>query len=156
MGKPPATLVTIPDVKFFLPKPNRTFGFSDALGVIGLVGLLVARYIPIARLIPFWGCALRETTGWPCLGCGLTRVADRVSHFNIAGAWEANPLGTVGALFFALMVVVTVLHLVFAMPVPRLELTPGEWHAVRVSLAFLVLLNYAWVVVNAKFPHLLL
>ena len=156
MGKPPATLVTIPDVKFFLPKPNRTFGFSDALGLIGLVGLLVARYIPVARLIPFWGCALRETTGWPCLGCGLTRVADRVAHFNIPGAWDANPLGTVAALFFALMVVVTVLHLAFAMPVPSLELTPVEWHRVRLSLAFLVLLNYAWVVVNTKFPHLLL
>jgi hypothetical protein len=156
VGKPPATLVTIPDVKFFLPAPNRTFGFSDALGLIGLVGLLVARYIPVARLIPFWGCALREATGWPCLGCGLTRVADRVAHFNIPGAWEANPLGTVAALFFALMVVVTVLHLVFAMPVPSLELTPVEWHRVRLSLAFVVLLNYAWVVVNTKFPHLLL
>jgi hypothetical protein len=62
----------------------------------------------------------------------------------------------VAALFFALMVVVTVLHLVFAMPVPYLELNPVEWHRVRLSLAFVVLLNYAWVVVNTKFPHLLL
>jgi hypothetical protein len=144
------------DVKLVLPKPNRTPGFSDALGLIGLVGLLVARYIPVAKIIPFWGCALREMTGWPCLGCGLTRVADRVAHLNIAGAWDANPLGTVAALCFALMVVVTVLHLAFAMPVPELRLTPREWHAVRVVLIILLIVNYAWVVVKTKFPHLLL
>jgi hypothetical protein len=142
-------------VKVILPKPNRTFGVLDVLGLVGLVGLLIARYIPVAKLIPFWGCALRETTGWPCFGCGLTRVADRVSHFNIAGAWDANPLGTVAALFFALMVVVTVLHLVFAMPVPRLHLSPREWHWVRIAGAVLLLVNYAWVVVKTKFPYLL-
>lgn len=142
-------------MKVSLPKPNRTFGLADVLGLVGLVGLLVARYIPVARLIPFWGCALRETTGWPCLGCGLTRVADRVAHFNLAGAWDANPLGTVAALFFALMVVVMLLHLVFAMPIPQLELSPTEWHWVRIAATAIVLLNYAWVVVKAKFPYLL-
>jgi len=142
-------------VKVTLPKPNRTFGSTEALGLVGLVGLLIARYIPVAKLIPFWGCALRQTTGWPCLGCGLTRVADRVAHFNLAGAWDANPLGTVAALFFALMVVVTVLHLVFAMSIPRVELSPREWHWVRIATTAVVLVNYAWVVVKAKFPYLL-
>lgn len=142
-------------MKVTLPKPNRTFGFTDALGLVGLVGLLIARYIPVAKLIPFWGCALRQATGWPCLGCGLTRVADRVAHLHFAGAWDANPLGTVAALCFALLAVVMVLHLVFAVPVPELELTPTEWHRVRIGLAALVLVNYAWVVVKAKFPYLL-
>ncbi len=142
-------------MKVTLPKSNRTFGLSDVLGVVGLVGLLIARYIPVAKLIPFWGCALRETTGWPCLGCGLTRVADRVAHLNFAGAWDANPLGTVAALFFALMVVVTVLHLVFALPIPRVALSPREWHWVRIATALLVLTNYAWLVAKAKFPYLL-
>ena len=142
-------------MKVILPKPNRTFGPADVLGLVGLVGLLIARFVPVARLVPFWGCALRETTGWPCLGCGLTRVADRVAHFNFAGAWDANPLGTVAALFFALMVVVMVLHLVFAMPIPELHLSPTEWHWARIATATVVLLNYAWVVVKAKFPHLL-
>lgn len=142
-------------MKVTVPKPNRTLGFTDVLGLVGLVGLLVARYIPVARLIPFWGCALRETTGWPCLGCGLTRVADRVAHFNLAGAWDANPLGTVAALFFALMVVVTVLHLVFAMPVPQVHLSPREWHWTRIAVALLLAVNYAWVIVKTKFPYLL-
>ncbi|WP_257461372.1 DUF2752 domain-containing protein [Archangium lipolyticum] len=142
-------------MKVTLPKPNRTFGLADVLGLVGLVGLLVARYIPIAKLIPFWGCALRETTGWPCFGCGLTRVADRVAHLNFAGAWDANPLGTVAAFFFAFMVVVTVLHLVFAMPIPKVQLSPREWHWVRIAAALLFLTNYAWVVVKTKFPYLL-
>ena len=59
------------------------------------------------------------------------------------------------ALFFALMVVVTVLHLVFAMPIPQLHLSPTEWHRARIAAATVILLNYAWVVVKAKFPHLL-
>lgn len=143
-------------MKVLIPPRNRSFGTVDALGIAGIVGLLVARYIPVARLIPFWGCVLRERTGWPCLGCGLTRVADRVAHFNFAGAWEANPLGTVAAILFALAAVVMVLHLVFAMPIPELQLSPREWNVVRVALPMLLLVNYAYVVVKTRFPHLLL
>lgn len=143
-------------MKFNLPAPNRRVGFLEVLGLVGLAGLLVARYIPVAKLIPFWGCMLRQTTGWPCLGCGLTRVADRVAHFNIPGALAANPLGTVGALCFAVLAVATVLHLVFAMPIPTLELTPREWTRVRIGLSVLVAVNYAYVVVATRFPHLLM
>jgi hypothetical protein len=143
-------------MKVFVPAPNRKFGVVDSLGLAGLMGLLIARYIPIAKIIPFWGCILRERTGWPCLGCGLTRVADRVSHFNLPGAWEANPLGTVAALLFALAAVVMILHMVFAMPVPEVRLSPREWSWVRIALPILVLINYSYVVVKTKFPHLLM
>lgn len=143
-------------MKVLIPPRNRRFGTVDALGIAGLVGLLVARYIPVARIIPFWGCVLRERTGWPCLGCGLTRVADRVAHFNFAGAWEANPLGTVAAFLFALAAVVMVLHLVLSMPIPEVQLSPREWSVVRVVLPALILVNYAYVVVKTRFPHVLL
>lgn len=143
-------------MKVIIPPRNRRFGTVDALGLTGVLGLLVARYVPVARIIPFWGCVLREQTGWPCLGCGLTRVADRVSHFNLAGAWEANPLGTVAALLFALAGVAMVLHLVFAMPIPQVELSPREWSVLGVLAPIIVLVNYAYVVVKTRFPHLLL
>jgi hypothetical protein len=143
-------------MKVLIPPRNRRFGTVDILGLAGVVGLLVARYIPIARIIPFWGCMLREQTGWPCLGCGLTRVADRVAHFNFAGAWEANPLGTVAAFLFALAAVAMVLHLVFAMPIPEVVLSPREWSVLRVVLPVLIAVNYAYVVVKTRFPHLLL
>ncbi|MDY7229224.1 DUF2752 domain-containing protein [Hyalangium rubrum] len=143
-------------MKVFVPPPNRHPGLVDALGLAGLLGLLVARYIPVAKLIPFWGCALREQTGWPCLGCGLTRVADHVSHLHFLKAWEANPLGTVAACIFALLAVMMVLHLVFKVPVPELHLSPREWTWVRRALPVLLLVNYAYVVVKTKFPHLLM
>ncbi len=142
-------------MKFHVPPPNRTPGLVDYLGLAGLMGLLVARYIPVAKLLPFWGCVLRERTGWPCLGCGLTRVADRVAHFNISGAFAVNPLGTVAALLFALAAVVMVLHLVFKMPVPEVYLSPREWTYVKIALPLLILVNYAYVVVATRFPYLL-
>ncbi|MCP3138853.1 DUF2752 domain-containing protein [Pyxidicoccus xibeiensis] len=143
-------------MKVIVPPRNRRFGTVDALGLAGILGLLVARYIPIARIIPFWGCVLREQTGWPCLGCGLTRVADRVSHLNFVGAWEANPLGTVAAILFALAGVAMVLHLVFAVPIPEVRLSPREWNVVRVAMPILIVVNYAYVVVKTRFPHVLL
>lgn len=136
------------------PAPNREFGFVDALGVTGLCGFLVARFIPVAKL-PFWGCFIRQYTGWPCLGCGLTRVADRMSHFNVVGALQANPLGTVFALLFMAAIVATALHLAFKMPIPSVTLTPREWFALRVGVVVAILLNWGVVVVMTRFPYLL-
>jgi len=141
-------------VRVHWPAPNRVFGFIDAMGVTGVVGLLVARFVPVAKL-PFWGCAIRQATGWPCLGCGLTRVADRMSHFNVAGAWDANPLGTVGAALFMVAVVATVLHLGLKVPLPSVELTPREKFWARSALAVMVVVNYAFVVVKTRFPYVL-
>jgi hypothetical protein len=136
------------------PRPNRTVGFIDALALTGLTGLLIARFIPVARL-PFWGCVLREHTGWPCPGCGLTRAAERVAHFNIAGAWEANPLGTVAALSFVATIVVSLLHLLFKMPLPTLVPSRREALALRVALAASVLINYGYIILKTRFPALL-
>lgn len=136
------------------PKPNRTLGFFDVLGLLGLIGFLVARFVPVARL-PFWGCALRQTTGWPCPSCGLTRVAERVAHGNLAGAWEANPLGTVGAVLFGLIALISLLHLLFKLPVPDLRLTRREAFLSRAMIVLLVVFNYAYLIVKAKFPGLL-
>lgn len=136
------------------PRPNRSFGFVDVLGLTGAVGLLVARWVPIAKL-PLWGCELRQRTGWPCPGCGLTRVAERVALGNIAGAWEANPLGTVAALLFGLATLISFAHLAFKLPIPIVQLTRREATALRWSIAALAVLNYAFVIARAKFPGLL-
>jgi len=138
-----------------LPPPNRRFGLLDALGLTGLVGLAVARWVPIARLVPFWGCALRDATGWPCPGCGLTRAADRFAHGNFAGAFQANPLGTVAAALFALCAVAMVLHLAFRMPLPEVTLSAPEARRLRWGLLVALVLNYAFVIVQTRFPHLL-
>lgn len=134
------------------PPPNRRFAFVDALAITGLLGLLIARYVPVAKL-PFWGCAFRDLTGFPCLGCGLTRVAERMSHFNFAGAWEANPLGTVAAGLFMLSIVASVAHFAFRMPYPELHLSPFMRRWLRVGIVALVFVNWAWMAVNHRFPE---
>jgi hypothetical protein len=126
----------------------------DALGAAGLVGFLVARFVPVARL-PFWGCSFRKMTGWPCPGCGLTRVADRMSHFNFAGAWQANPLGTVAAGLFALAIAASALHLAFRLPMPEVDFSRRERVALRVAGVAVLVVNYAYVIVATRFPELL-
>lgn len=133
------------------PRPNRTFGFLDVLGLSGVLGLLVARFVPVARL-PFWGCTLRRTTGWPCPGCGLTRVAEHVAHGDLARAWDANPLGTAVALLFALAALLSLAHLAFRLPMPEVELSRREALALRVGIGLLVVVNYAFLIIKTKFP----
>lgn len=125
---------------------NRSFGSLDAIALIGVVGFAIARWVPIARLIPFWGCGFRKVTGIPCPGCGLTRVADRFAHLNVIGALKANPLGTVAAALFAVAIVGSLAHLVFRARVPELVLDDREWKWVRWGALFLFVANYAWVV----------
>ncbi len=126
---------------------NRTLGPLDVVGLVGLGGLLVGRYVSVARLVPFWGCAFRRITGWPCPGCGLTRVAERVGHFNLTGALVANPLGTLAALAFALAAVWTVLHLVFRLPTPQLSLSDADWTRLRNVALGALAVNYLAVIV---------
>jgi hypothetical protein len=137
------------------PKPNRRFGPFDILGLIGLGGLFVARFIPVAKIIPFWGCMFRRVTGYPCPGCGLTRAADHFAHLHWLTALKSNPLGTLAALLFAICAVWTVLHLLFKVPFPEVELSDREWRAVRYVAIVAFVLNYAFVVVQHRFPGLL-
>ena len=116
---------------------------------MGAIGFLVARFVPVARL-PFWGCTFREMTGWPCPGCGLTRVADRISHFNFAGAWDANPLGTIAAVGFMVAIVLSALRLVFRVPLPTVRLTDGEKTAGYIALAAAVFVNWSWVALAGR------
>jgi hypothetical protein len=136
----------------FTPR-NRTFGLLDALGVTGLVGLTIARFIPVARL-PFWSCQFRRLTGWPCPGCGLTRAADRLAHLHFAGALLANPLGTLVGFFFVLTTVYMVVHLLVGLPTPEIELSQPEGRRVRIGLAAALLTNYAFVIVQTRVFHL--
>jgi hypothetical protein len=128
----------------------REFGFLHALGLGGLTGLLVARFVPLEGL-PFMRCWVREHTGWPCPGCGLTRVAVRVAHGDVAGAFDANPLGTVAALGFAACAVLAALQLLFALPLPLVSLDAREARATRLAIVSAVVVNYAVVVVRVRF-----
>lgn len=118
------------------PPKSRAFDANDVLGLLGLLGLLVARFVPVAKWVPFWGCGFRAATGWPCPTCGLTRAAERFAHGDFAGAVQANPLGALAALAFALLAVATLLHWTLGFRLPELRWTAGErrW-ALRGALA---------------------
>jgi hypothetical protein len=133
---------------------NRQFALLDALGLAGLVGLLVARFIPVARF-PLWRCEFRRLTGWPCPGCGLTRAADRLAHGNLLGALAANPVGAISGALLALCGVYMVLHLLLRLPTPDLWLNPQEARWARLVLGGVVALNYAFVIVSTRFPSVL-
>jgi hypothetical protein len=129
---------------------ERRFTLLHALGLTGVMGLLVARFVPVARL-PFWHCVLREHTGWPCPGCGLTRAAEGLAHLRLGFAFESNPLG---ALAGCLLVGAAVLGLVqwafrLSLPVPRLS--PPEARAGRAAVVAALLANYAFVIVQTRF-----
>jgi hypothetical protein len=117
----------------------------------GLVGLLVARFVPLGR-IPGWGCHWRKLTGWPCPGCGLTRAADRFAHGDLPGAFSANPLGALAAALFAAAAGWMVLHLVFRLPVFEVVLSPREQKVLRTALVSALVLNYGFVILQTRFP----
>ncbi len=133
---------------------SRSISAFDVLGLVGLVGLFTARFIPVAKLIPFWGCGFRKVTGYPCPGCGLTRAADHFAHLDFFGAFKANPLGTFGAAVFAVLAVWTVLHLAFKVPTPSVWLEDRQWKLLRNVAIVLFALNYAFVIAEHRL-HLL-
>ena len=136
------------------PERNRKVGVLDALGLIGLAGLLVARFIPVAQLVPFWGCGFRQMTGIPCPGCGLTRVADHFAHGHFGAALLANPLGFFAACGFLFAVVMSALHLAFKVTLPVVHLEEREWAWLRNAAIAAVLVNYAFVIANHRFGPL--
>ena len=128
---------------------ERRFTVLHALGLAGVMGLLVARFVPVARL-PFWHCVFREHTGWPCPGCGLTRAADGLAHLRLGSAFESNPLGALVGCLLAGAALLGLLQWVFrlALPVPRLSL--AEARAGRAAVVAAVLANYAFVIVQTR------
>ena len=130
-------------VRFKRPaKP--TVGLLEVYGGIGVILLVVARFVPLARL-PYWGCGLRKLTGYPCLACGMTRSFDWFAQGRILDALLINPLGFV----LAVLSVVGVVYLVLRrLRLPRLELDlsdrAGTW--VRIGAVVLIFANWGYLV----------
>jgi hypothetical protein len=128
---------------------ERRFLLLHALGLAGVMGLLVARLVPVARL-PFWRCALREHTGWPCPGCGLTRAAEGLAHLRLGFAFESNPLGALVGCLLAGAAVLGLVQWVFRLPLPVPRLSASEARTGRAMVVAAVLANYAFVIVQTR------
>lgn len=128
---------------------ERRFGFLHALGLAGVTALLVARFIPVDRL-PFWHCVIREHTGWPCPGCGLTRALQGLAHGRLGYAFESNPLGALGGCLLAAVALVAAVQYAFRLPLPLPAPSAREARMGRVGLLVAVLANYAFVIVQTR------
>jgi hypothetical protein len=128
---------------------ERRFTLLHGLGLLGVLGLLVARFVPVARL-PFWGCALRAHTGWPCPGCGLTRAADGLAHLRFGAAFEANPLGALAGCLLAGAAVLGLIQWAFRLSLPEPQLSPHEARTGRVALVAALVANYVFVIVQTR------
>ena len=128
---------------------ERRFTVLHALGLAGVMGLLVARFVPVARL-PFWHCVFREHTGWPCPGCGLTRAADGLVHGRLGAAFAANPLGALAGCLFALAAVVAIAQYAFRLSLPVPVPSPREARLGRMGLLMALVANYAFVIVQTR------
>jgi len=120
--------------------PKPTVGLLEVYGGIGVIMLLVARFIPLARL-PYWGCGLRKLTGYPCLACGMTRSFDWFMQGRILDALLINPLG----FLLAVLSVVGVLYLVLRpLRLPRLEVELSDRASFWVRIVAVVLIFANW------------
>ena len=126
-------------------RPARpTSGLLEVYGAIGVLLLLTARFVPLARL-PFWGCLLRKTTGIPCLSCGMTRSFDWFMHGRLLDSLRVNPLGFVLAL---LSVVGFGYLLLRPLRLPRLEveLSDRQSRWARFGALALIAANWAYLI----------
>jgi len=60
-------------------------------GLLSVYSLLIA----LKSLgLPVWtpSCPIYQTTGYKCLGCGLTHAAMDLIHLRLGEAWQHNPL----------------------------------------------------------------
>jgi Protein of unknown function (DUF2752) len=131
-----------------LYRPARpTFGLPEIYGLIGVALLVVARFVPIARWLPFWGCTLRRATGMPCLSCGMTRAFDWFMQGRFLDSLAINPLGFLLAVLAAIGGLYVLL---FALRVrtPRLEvaLSPRAQTAARYGVLLLLAANWGYLV----------
>jgi len=142
----PALRRAKPRVRFERPlKP--ALGWIEVYGGVAFFLLLLARFVPLARL-PFWGCALRRATGIPCLACGMTRSFDWFMQGRFLDSLAVNPLGfalaltgAIGALYLGLRW--------WRPPRLALELSPRQAFWVRIGAVALIAANWAYLVARA-------
>jgi hypothetical protein len=126
----------------------RRFGHAEVFAAIGLLSLLVARFVPVLGLGP--ACPLRALAGIPCATCGMTHAFVALAHGDAGAAWQASPLGAVLAGAVWVLALADLARLVVNRPLPA----PGPRLARAAAAAGVVLLlaNWAWLVAREVSP----
>ena len=147
----------IADTRLFLPerttltfiRPRRvTLGWVEVCGILVLALVFTARFVPIARFWPGWGCPFRELTGgWPCASCGMTRSFDWFAQGRFADSFFVNPLGFLLALSAAVTAAYACLA-PFRPPRPRLFLSPSAAFGARAAAFTALFGNWAYLLIR--------
>ena len=128
-------------------------------GLIGLLALAAAAFVPVDRILSGTGyaCGFRMLTGYPCPTCGVTRAFIRTAHFELGWALRLNPLAT--ATLLGTMVYVPYALTAVVLRTRRLRLTHLSRRSIRLLLALcaaLVLGNWAYMIVTTRTARTLL
>lgn len=89
----------------------------------------------LALDLPWPRCNFRELFGIPCLTCGSTRSASALLHGDLAGAWNWNPLVTIGMLAVAVFDLYALVVLISRAPRLRIQLGSAKWPLVAIVAA---------------------
>lgn len=97
-------------------------------------------------------CAFHTLTGLPCPTCGMTRGLHCLLLGDPVSAFLFNPLGMIVLLGLVLYLLYTVIVVTARLSRLRWEpLTQQAKYALRITIALLVLLNWAYLIVHEKF-----
>lgn len=154
MSRPPASdradpvvgtrLISAPRTRLRFVRPARvTVGWPEIYGGLVLALVFTARFVPIARWWPTWGCRFRELTGWPCLSCGMTRSFDWFAQGRFLDALRINPLGFLIACSGALLTL-CLAAAPLRPPRPIVDLSPRGQAVLRAMAVAACLLNWAY------------
>lgn len=105
---------------------------------------LVGRFFPFER-VSFLTCPFRSITSIPCLTCGGTRAVMAFTRFDLARAFEMNPLVTLAAAAGVLYVLHALRVLVSRRPW-RPSLSRGTSTALRLAAIAAIVSNWSYLI----------
>lgn len=111
------------------------------------VAVLLASHLPPSRL-PL--CGLKHVTGIPCPTCGAWRTAQALVGGSWAEAWRCQPLLTGGFFFLAGVSLYAAATAIGRRRRLFPVLSRCEWRILFWAVAMLVLVNWAYLVLDGR------
>lgn len=134
-------------MRLFLKKRKPAqIEFGILYGGMAFLVLLAAWFAPWLGYLP--SCAFRGLTGIPCPTCGATRSILHLAHGGILAALVMNPLIAVSFTGAILYLVYSLVTLATGAPRVLVSLTEREKNTVRIAALGLVLINWAYLIIN--------
>lgn len=128
----------------FTDRSKGEIEYGIIYGVIALIGLAGARFLPVSRIFP--PCVFLGITGVPCPTCGATRSLIHLSHFDITAGLSMNPLVASAVMVAIIWLLYAAAALALSLPRPRPLFTPKERYAARIFLFVLAVANWIYLV----------